>query len=319
MGAVLRRRHRYWALGLGFAGLSGGAALALPALELDAYPDTYRRSTVTYQAISVANGWHLFQQHCTICHGIAGFGDGPAAKTLSAKPSDLTGKHTGDHTAGDLFWWVNHGKENTEMPGFQQVLSEEENWDLINYLRTLSASEQARGMAPLVEPQWLVAPDFAYQTLAGENKSLKEHRAQKVVLLVLFTWPQSKPRLKQLEAMHDAMAAANVEVLAVPRDARGFLDREPAEPLSLSIAIDGSLEAFETYSMMRRSLSEEGMRPDAPPPSHMEFLIDRQGYIRARWIADESRGWTNTELLMREVAQLNEEKPSLPAPDDHVH
>ncbi len=317
--AILRRRHRRWAFGLALAGLSGGAALALPALELDAYPDTYRRSAVTYQAISVANGWHLYQEHCVICHGIAGFGDGPAARTLSTKPADLTGKHTGDHTAGDLFWWVNHGIVNTQMPGFQQVLKEEENWDLINYLRTLSAAEQGRGMAPLLESAWLVAPDFAYQTLAGENKSLKEYRGQKVVLLVLFTWPQSQPRLKQLDAMHDALSAADVEVLAVPRDARVFLDRDQAEPLSLSIAIDGSLEAFETYSILRRSLSEEGMRPDAPMPSHMEFLIDRQGYVRARWIADESRGWTNAELLMREIAQLNQEEPSAPAPDDHVH
>jgi putative copper resistance protein D len=175
-------------------------------------------------------------------------------------------------------------------------------------------------MAPLVDPAWQVAPDFAFQTLAGENKTLKEYRGQNVVLLVLFTWPQSQPRLKQLEAMREALAAAGVEVLAVPRDARAFLDRdETSEPLSLSVAIDGSQEAFETFSMLRRSLSEQGMQPDLPIASHMEFLIDRQGYIRARWIADESRGWTNTDLLMREIAKLNQEKPSMPAPDDHVH
>jgi putative copper resistance protein D len=317
--AVMRRRHRRWALGLGLAAVGGGAALALPALELDAYPATYRRSAVPYQAISVANGWHLYQEHCVICHGIAGFGDGPAAATLNGKPADLTGKHTGDHTAGDLFWWVSHGIVNTPMPGFDQVLNEEERWDLINYLRTLSAAEQGRSMAPLLEPAWLVAPEFAYRTLAGENKSLKEHRGQNVVLLVLFTWPQSQPRLQQLDAMHDALSAAGVEVLAVPRDAGAILDRHQTQPLSLSVAIDGSQEAFETFGMLRRSLSEEGMRPDAPLPSHMEFLIDRQGYIRARWIADESRGWANAELLMREVTQLNQEKPSAPAPDDHVH
>jgi putative copper resistance protein D len=317
--ALMRRRHRRWALGLGFAAVGGGAALALPALELDAYPATYRRSAVPYQAISVASGWHLYQEHCVICHGIAGFGDGPAAATLDSKPADLTGKHTGDHTAGDLFWWVSHGIVDKPMPGFEQVLSEEERWDLINYLRTLSAAEQGRSMAPLLEPAWLVAPEFAYRTLADENKSLKGHRGRNVVLLVLFTWPQSQPRLKQLDAMRDALSAAGVEVLAVPRDARAFLNRDQTEPLSLSIAIDGSQEAFETYAMLRRSLSEEGMRPDAPMPSHMEFLVDRQGYIRARWIAAESPGWTNAELLMREIAQLNAEKPSAPAPDDHVH
>jgi putative copper resistance protein D len=66
-------------------------------------------------------------------------------------------------------------------------------------------------------------------------------------------------------------------------------------------------------------LSQAGTQPDPPLPAHMEFLIDRQGYVRARWIASESRGWSNTDLLLREVAQLNQEKPSAPAPDDHVH
>jgi putative copper resistance protein D len=51
----------------------------------------------------------------------------------------------------------------------------------------------------------------------------------------------------------------------------------------------------------------------------MEFLIDRQGYVRARWIAAESRGWSNTDILLREIATLNSETPSAPAPDDHVH
>jgi putative copper resistance protein D len=71
--------------------------------------------------------------------------------------------------------------------------------------------------------------------------------------------------------------------------------------------------------LFRRSLSERGMAADPPVPSHMEFLIDRQGYVRARWIAADNRGWLNTDLLLGEIAQLNQEKPSAPAPDDHMH
>jgi putative copper resistance protein D len=105
----------------------------------------------------------------------------------------------------------------------------------------------------------------------------------------------------------------------VPRDAAAFPGDAESGASSLDVAIDGSQEAFETYSVFRRSLSERGMRPDPPVPSHMEFLIDRQGYVRARWIAAENRGWSNAELLLREIATLNAEKPSAPAPDDHVH
>lgn len=319
--AILRRRYRPAALGVGIAALTGGAALALPALWVDAYPTTYRRPAVPYQAISVQSGLQNYLQLCVSCHGIAGFGDGPAGAALKPRPADLTAKHTGDHTAGDLFWWLSHGKDATAMPGFQQQLSEEARWDLINFLRTLSAAEQARSMAPLLEQAWLVAPDFAYRTLKGESKSLKEYRGQRVVLLVLFTWPQSQARLTQLAGLHDRFAAAGVALVTVPSDvaALDFKTQRTLAALKLDPITDGSQEVSATYALFRRSLSQAGSQPDPPIPGHMEFLIDRQGYVRARWIADENRGWSNTDLLLREIAQLNQEKPSAPAPDDHVH
>jgi putative copper resistance protein D len=319
--AIFRRRYRTAALGLGIAALGGGAALALPALWVDAYPTTYRRPAVPYQAISIASGLQNYQQLCVPCHGVAGFGDGPAGADLKPRPADLTAKHTGDHTAGDLFWWISQGKEATAMPGFAGHLSEETRWDLINFLRMLSSAEQARAMAPLLESPWLVAPDFVYRTLNGDNKSLKEHRGQSVVLLVLFSWPQSQARLTQLAEMHERLAAAGVTLLAVPAEVAS-LDakaRRTLAALKVDPVTDGSQEAFAAYAMFRRSLSQAGTQPNPPIPAHMEFLIDRQGYLRARWIAAESRGWSNADLLLREVAQLNQEKPSAPAPDDHVH
>jgi mono/diheme cytochrome c family protein len=76
---------------------------------VDAYPTTYRGPAVPYQALSIANGLHLFQEHCTVCHGVTGRGDGPAAAGLWPRPADLTAKHTADHTTGDLFWWLTYG------------------------------------------------------------------------------------------------------------------------------------------------------------------------------------------------------------------
>lgn len=315
--ALLSRKRRRWPWIAGLTLMTAGLALALPGLSLDAYPTTYRRPAVAYQAISVASGLQLYQQHCVGCHGISGFGDGAAGATLNPKPADLTAKHTGDHTAGDLFWWLTHGKDKTAMPGFKDSVGEEGRWDLINFLRALSAAEQARPMAPLLERPWLVAPDFGYRTMRGENRSLKEHRGQKIILLVLFTWPQSGSRLEQLGKLHAQLADAGVEVLAVPRSVSPA--RVHSGTLPFAVISDGAEEAFDTYGLFRRSLSEAGMQPDAPTPFHMEYLIDRQGYIRARWIAGENTGWANAEILLAEVAQLNREKPSAPAPDDHVH
>ena len=55
-------------------------------------------------------------------------------------------------------------------------------------------------------------------------------------------------------------------------------------------------------------------------PEHAEFLIDRFGYLRARWIpAIDESGWADISVLTKQLVQLNSEKEILPPPGDHVH
>lgn len=314
--ALVRRRKRYWLAGAGLAASAYGGIVVSSALSIDAYPTTYGRPSVPYQAISVANGLRLYQESCATCHGISGYGDGPSGKELKPKPAaDLTAKHTADHTVGDLFWWLNHGIKETAMPGFHQSLSEEEIWDLINFLRTLSAAEQARSMAPLAERPWLVAPDFVYGTAQVEGEALKDRRGRNIVLLVLFA-ERSKTRLEELAQAYEKLRSLGVEVLAIPREQE---QRTHPSVGFLPVVTDGGQEIFATYALFRRSFSADGTLPDPPIPGHVEFLIDRQGYVRARWIQGEDIGWSKMENLLREIDGLNKEKPSAPAPDDHVH
>jgi len=318
--AALRRRERYWTSGVALAGLAYGGAVILPALSIDAYPTTYMRPPVPYHAISVGNGLGLYRENCALCHGVAGYGDGPVAEKLVPRPTDLTAGHTGQHTAGDLFWWVSFGIPNTAMPGFGAALSPEERWDLINFIRALSAAEQARAMFAGVEPTpWLVAPDFAYLTAQGEAKSLRDHRGERIVLLALFTLPDSRQRLGQLDQAYPTFKSLGVEVLAIPGGGQPINSEEASFVRGLPVVTDGSPEAFEVYALFRRSFSEQGSFPEPPAPRHMEFLIDRQGYIRARWIPGEGAGWAEMKHLVREIERLNAEQTSVAAPDEHVH
>src|SRR6266511_2803986 len=197
----------------------------------------------------------------------------------------------------------------TAMPGFQERLSVEERWDLINFVRTLSAAEQARLLGPLVGSNLrLAAPDFTYTTALGVTRNLKDHRGRDLVLLVFFSLPNSRGRLVQLHELYPRVRLRGMEILAIPLQSDETTD-ERLDHLSLAfpIALDGAIEASTTYTLLRRSLSSEGSLVEPPLPSHLEFLIDRQGYMRGRWLPGEGEGWGDIEQLVSAIDSLNSE------------
>jgi hypothetical protein len=50
---------------------------------------------------------------------------------------------------------------------------------------------------------------------------------------------------------------------------------------------------------------------------HVEFLVDRQGYLRAI-AAGSGTALRNTDVLLADLQRLNAEK-ALPPPAEHVH
>ena len=331
LGAAVRQRLRGVDAKAGVRGLAAmaavtllaGLALSLPALTVDAYPDTYRRTDTAYAAVSVARGAELFGQHCIACHGAGGKGDGPAAARLPKPPANLTEPHTALHTAGDLFWWLTHGRPAGGMPGFESQMSVEERWDMVNFLRAFSSGFQARILTPAVVPgrPWLAPPDFDFTTTAGTSAALKDYRERQAVLLVFYALPMSQARLDQLMRSYAALRARNTEVLAIPLpDTRGL----PPVALPYPQVSDGAHGAAMAYLLLRRTLSDPGRSVLGEPPPHLEFLIDRFGYARARWLpadAADIRGgdWRDMDFLLRQIDLINAEPRLLPSPDAHVH
>jgi putative copper resistance protein D len=305
-------------------GLAGAAALALvaaalgvPALAVEAYPETYRKPSVPYQAISVATGTQLFAAHCTACHGTSGHGDGMQGRSLAPPPADLTEPHTALHTAGDIFWWLTHGKPPGVMPGFAAALDEDERWDLINFVRTLSAGYQARILDARIAPMrpWLPAVDFAFVDGRGNAGALKDYRGRSPVLLVFFTLPESAARMAQLAQEHARLREAGAQIVAVPLAGEAL--EAPDTPFP--VIADGAPETARTYALLRRTLANLDARDAAPMPVHMEMLVDRFGYIRARWVMGDGEGWQRLEPLLIQLAALAREPQVRPPPDEHVH
>lgn len=89
----------------------------------------------------VAAGKALYEGkgHCALCHGISGKGDGPVAHRHSLHPPrDFTNCAFQEKWKdGELFWVMKYGIPGTGTQGLiPEVLSEEEGWKVLAYVRT---------------------------------------------------------------------------------------------------------------------------------------------------------------------------------------
>jgi mono/diheme cytochrome c family protein len=88
-------------------------------------------------ANSIARGRQLFQQSCAVCHGAEGRGDGVAAASLPERPDDLgTIARPPIFPDGIVAYRIRNGVKM--MPAFKTTLSENDTWDVINFIRSLS-------------------------------------------------------------------------------------------------------------------------------------------------------------------------------------
>jgi len=167
----------------------------------------------------------------------------------------------------------------------------------------------------------IASPVFNYTASDGSSGNLKDFRLQKNVLMVLFAWPQAKDRFFQLAASYDRIRDLNTEILAVP--IHPLTDEQLQQITEIApfpIVTEGWQEIKDTYWWYRRvrvvpDLSGKGMFPQ-----HMEFLTDRFGYLRARWVAQfEGFGWQNVGALTLQITQLNQEGEIMPPPGEHAH
>ncbi len=95
---------------------------------------------------SILHGRELYQRmECWKCHGPAGHGDGPSAKTLTDNKDDPIRPYnfeTGSRfmcgtTNQDLYRIFMTGLDGSPMPSFADQLKPAEAWDLVHFLRTL--------------------------------------------------------------------------------------------------------------------------------------------------------------------------------------
>src|SRR5262245_62588913 len=134
---------------------TGDSSLAPPFLE------TPVAARVAASDATIAKGRQLYEANCSQCHRVEGRGDGYGAPFLVPTPRDFTaGQFKFRTTASgqlptddDLFRTISRGANGTGMPPWKYLLSDEERWALVDYLKTFDARfAPARTLAPLPLP-----------------------------------------------------------------------------------------------------------------------------------------------------------------------
>lgn len=93
-------------------------------------------STYLIEPLTLPQGQEIYTIYCASCHGSQGKGDGIAAKMLKVKPLDFQNKVVSNQSNGALFWKIREGRG--EMPSFKELFSDEQKWQLVEYIRDLS-------------------------------------------------------------------------------------------------------------------------------------------------------------------------------------
>jgi high-affinity iron transporter len=118
-----------------------GADVARQARQLGAkLAVAYEVSQAPIITPDPTRGASLYAQHCSVCHGDTGAGDGPAGVGLTPPPANLRDNARLDHLSlYAIYNTVGLGVEGTDMPAFGDQLDDRQRWDLATYIASFSA------------------------------------------------------------------------------------------------------------------------------------------------------------------------------------
>ena len=120
-----------------------GTAVMLITVSLGAQPKPWvvptnfktMKNPVAVGDASTKAGQALYTKNCASCHGKAGLGDGVKARSLKDFPGDFSKAAFQGQTDGELFYKSKIGRG--EMPKYEGKVTDDEIWNIVNYMRTL--------------------------------------------------------------------------------------------------------------------------------------------------------------------------------------
>lgn len=101
-----------------------------------------RKNPIQSSPAILAAARAIYLDKCANCHGQTGKGDGPDAASYYPSPASLAdAKRMDARTDGEIFYQISQGRK--PMPSFKKRLTEEQRWQLVLFVRSLSAPSAA--------------------------------------------------------------------------------------------------------------------------------------------------------------------------------
>lgn len=97
-----------------------------------------QRNPLTVSPQTIAGGKEAFSHYCVACHGMDGQNTGvPFADRMAPPVPSLASSEVQQYSDGQLKWVIDYGVWPSGMPGSKGILSDEEIWSIVVYLRRL--------------------------------------------------------------------------------------------------------------------------------------------------------------------------------------
>ncbi len=96
-----------------------------------------KANPVALNEANVTTARPVFLGNCSVCHGATGKGDAPLGKGLFPPAANLLESRTVEKTDGELFWILENGLSFVGMPKFKDIISEQDMWKAVTYVRAL--------------------------------------------------------------------------------------------------------------------------------------------------------------------------------------
>lgn len=257
-----------------------------------AEPTSFHVSPSDFSAAAIVHGKQLYDQRCAACHAADGKGDTPLALSAPVAPPNLAGGLLWRRADGELFWKIAYGMHDRHgaitMPGFTRQLTDNDLWDLIDFMKANAAGASIRDIGAWDQPIPLPAlASGCEQSPPTSVASSNPWRGQRVRLVLASakqpaSFPLDDPRLRSVILADGAVA--------LPASHAG------APAIDCLMHSDAAWQALSIITGI-----------DADKLAGTQLLTDRDGWLRARKLADDNGNWSESDILCRAPTTMSKD------------